>query len=44
MLELPAVHTIDRIVWPRDRESKFTDRLALEYVIEVADGSLESSR
>ena len=39
MLELPAVHTIDRIVWSRDREGKFTDRLALEYVIEVADDS-----
>ena len=39
MLEFPAVHTIDRIVWSRDREGKFTDRLALEYVIEVADDS-----
>ena len=38
-LEFPAVHTIDRIVWSRDREGKFTDRLALEYVIEVADDS-----
>ena len=37
MLEFPAVHTIDRLVWSRDREGKFTDRLALEYVIEVAD-------
>ena len=39
MLEFPAEHTIDRIVWSRDRDGKYTDRLALEYVIEVADDS-----
>ncbi len=27
---------IDRVVWGRDREGKFTDRLAIDYVIEVA--------
>ena len=41
MLEFPAVHTIDRIVWSRDRDGKYNDRLALEYVIEVADDSGE---
>jgi len=41
MLEFPAVHTIDRIVWARDRDGKYNDRLALEYVIEVADDSGE---
>ena len=41
MLEFPAVHTIDRIVWARDRDGKYNDRLALEYVIEAADDSGE---
>ena len=36
MLEFPAVHSIDRIVWARDRDGKYNDRLALEYVIEAA--------
>lgn len=31
----PAV--IDRIVWGRDREGRFTDRLAIRYRVEVAD-------
>ena len=35
-LELPEPATIDRIVWGRDREGKFTDRLATRYRIEVA--------
>ena len=35
-LEFPQEHTIDRVVWGRDREGKFTDRLATEYLIEVA--------
>lgn len=35
-LELPAAETIDRIVWGRDREGKFSDRLAVRYRIEVA--------
>ena len=39
MLEFPAEHTIERIVWARDRDGKYTDRLALEYVIEVTDDS-----
>jgi hypothetical protein len=31
--------TIDRIIWGRDREQKFADRLATDYRIEVAVGS-----
>ncbi len=38
-LEFPQERTIERVVWGRDREQKFTDRLALEYRIEVAVGS-----
>ena len=37
MVEFPAEHTIERVVWGRDREGKFTDRLATNYLIEVAD-------
>jgi len=29
--------TIDRVVWGRDRQAKFTDRLAIEYSVEVVD-------
>jgi mono/diheme cytochrome c family protein len=36
MLELAAPETIDRIVWGRDREGKYKDRLATAYRIEVA--------
>ena len=39
MLEFPDEHTIERIVWARDRNGQYTDRLALEYLIEVADES-----
>ena len=35
-LELPEVATIDRIVWGRDRQQKFADRLPIRYRIEVA--------
>ena len=38
-LEFPATATIDRVVWERDREQQFSDRLATEYRIEVATGS-----
>lgn len=41
MLEFPSERTIERIVWARDRDGKYTDRLALEYSIEVADDSGE---
>jgi len=36
-LEFPEEHLIDRVVWGRDRDGKYTDRLATDYVIEVAD-------
>ncbi len=41
VLEFEAEHLIDRVVWGRDREGKFADRLATNYVIEVSrdDGS-----
>ena len=35
-IELPEAKTIDRIVWSRDREGRFSDRLATKYFIEVA--------
>ena len=35
-LHLPEVMRIDRVIWGRDREGKFTDRLAIDYRIEVA--------
>ena len=35
-IELPEVATIDRIEWARDREGKYKDRIATQYVIEVA--------
>ncbi|MDB5351721.1 MAG: hypothetical protein JWN86_2968 [Planctomycetota bacterium] len=35
-LELPTAQTIDRVVWGRDREGKYRDRLAANYTIEVA--------
>ncbi|MGV3532433.1 MAG: PSD1 and planctomycete cytochrome C domain-containing protein [Chthoniobacteraceae bacterium] len=38
-LEFAKPVEISRVMWARDRESKFTDRLATEYRIEVADPS-----
>src|SRR6266516_3272845 len=38
-LEFTETVTINRIIWGRDREQKFTDRLATDYRIEVAAGS-----
>jgi hypothetical protein len=35
-LELSQVETIDRVVWGRDREGKYDDRLAVRYRVEVA--------
>jgi hypothetical protein len=35
-IELPEPAMIDRIDWGRDRQKKYTDRLATQYVIEVA--------
>ena len=38
-LEFPEPAIIDRVVWGRDREQKFADRLASDYRVEVsADG------
>ncbi|NOY01067.1 MAG: DUF1553 domain-containing protein [Verrucomicrobia bacterium] len=39
MLEFLTEQTIDRVVWARDRHGKFTDRLPLDYLIEVANRS-----
>ncbi|MCA9165445.1 MAG: DUF1553 domain-containing protein, partial [Planctomycetales bacterium] len=36
-IELAEPTRIDRIVWQRDREQQFADRLAIDYVIEVAE-------
>ena len=41
VLEFPAEQTIERVVWGRDREGQFADRLATNYVIEVADATGE---
>ncbi len=39
-IEWPKAAVIDRVVWGRDRERKFRDRLASEYRVEVsADGA-----
>ena len=38
-LEFPEAVAIHRIIWGRDREQKFADRLATDYRIEVAMGS-----
>lgn len=35
-IELPQPQSIERIVWGRDREEKYKDRLPTDYVIEVA--------
>jgi hypothetical protein len=39
MVEFAQEHEIDRVVWGRDRQGKFKDRLATSYVIETADDS-----
>ncbi|MDH4455058.1 MAG: PSD1 and planctomycete cytochrome C domain-containing protein [Verrucomicrobiota bacterium] len=38
-LEFKQEQTIERIVWGRDREGKFTDRLAIDYQIEIGDSA-----
>jgi hypothetical protein len=40
-LEFPETVTVHRVVWGRDREEKFKDRLATDYRIEVATGAGE---
>jgi len=37
VVEFPAAESIERMVWGRDREEKFTDRLATSYTIEASD-------
>jgi hypothetical protein len=39
MIEFRGERLIDRVVWGRDREGQFQDRLAIDYVIEVADAT-----
>lgn len=39
MIEFEQENEIDRIIWGRDRQGKFKDRLATSYVIEIADAS-----
>lgn len=39
MLEFASEQTIERIAWARDRNGKYSDRLAVEYVIEVTSDS-----
>ena len=39
MVEFAREQEIDRVVWGRDRQGKFKDRLPTSYVIEVADAS-----
>lgn len=34
-LDFPKAETIDRVVWGRDREERFADRVVTDYVIEV---------
>jgi len=38
-LEFPAEQTIDRVMWGRDRQRKYRDRLAIDYSIEVMKDS-----
>jgi hypothetical protein len=39
LFEFNSARTIDRVVWGRDRQGRFADRLATNYLIEVADSS-----
>lgn len=41
LLEFGQEQTIDRVVWSRDRQGQFADRLAVNYLIETADASGE---
>ena len=38
VVEFPTAQMIERVVWGRDRQGKFKDRLAIDYQIEIADG------
>jgi len=37
-IDLPGTFRVDRIVWGRDRKGEYGDRLATDYVLEVAAG------
>lgn len=39
ILDFRQEREIDRVVWGRDRQGKFTDRLATSYVVEIADAA-----
>jgi len=41
VLEFADEHVIERVVWGRDREGKFADRLATDYRLELADAGGE---
>ncbi len=41
VVEFAEEQKIDRVVWGRDREGRFNDRLAIDYQIEVAGGTGE---
>jgi len=41
VIEFAREERIERLVWGRDREGKFKDRLATDYLIEVADAAGE---
>lgn len=36
-IEFPDIHAIDRVIWGRDRNGQFKDRLATAYRVEVAE-------
>ena len=36
-LEFPQALMLERVVWARDREEKFSDRLTIDYRVEIAD-------
>ena len=38
-LEFPQEQNIERVVWSRDREGRFTDRIATDYQIEISDAA-----
>lgn len=39
ILDFRQEREIDRVVWGRDRQGKFTDRLATSYLVEIADST-----
>ena len=39
LIDFKQEREIERVVWGRDRQGKFTDRLATSYVIEIADAA-----